>query len=456
MSALNESVKRAGSSERPAGLPPDNIAGSDFGWQSRPEGLDTGGAGQMPQGIVDGPARGAGGARSVEGRLLAHLLEHLGNPPVEFILWTGEHIAPAGAAIIARVRVSSRATLLGILADPQVRFPDAYSEGRVEIEGDLVRLMEEVYHSGRRSPQPSALRRLVERLHRPHVNTLSGSRENIHHHYDIGNDFYSLWLGQTMAYTCAYYPTPATTLDAAQTAKMDHVCRKLRLRAGESVLEAGCGWGTLAVHMASHYGVKVRAFNISREQVAFARARAASLGLSSQVEYVEDDYRNASGRYDAFVSVGMLEHVGVANYTALGQVIARSIGTHGRGLIHSIGRNFPAALQPWIEKRIFPGACPPSLAQMMQIFEPYDFSVLDVENLRLHYARTLHDWLALFEAASGRVREMFDEKFVRMWRMYLAGSIAGFTTGALQLFQVVFAPRDNNDVPMTREHLYVR
>jgi cyclopropane-fatty-acyl-phospholipid synthase len=221
------------------------------------------------------------------------------------------------------------------------------------------------------------------------------------------------------------------------------------------VVEAGCGWGTLALHMARHYGVRVRAFNISREQVAFARARAASLGLSSQVEYVEDDYRNISGHYDAFVSVGMLEHVGVANYASLGEVIARSIGTQGRGLIHSIGRNRPAPLQPWIEKRIFPGAYPPSLAEMMQIFEPWDFSVLDVENLRLHYAQTLRHWLALFETASGRVREMFDEKFVRMWRMYLAGSIAGFTTGALQLFQVVFAPRDNNDVPMTREHLYV-
>jgi cyclopropane-fatty-acyl-phospholipid synthase len=392
----------------------------------------------------------------VEGRLLARLLVYLGNPPLEFVLWTGERIAPAGATIIARVIVSSRATLAGILADHQIQFPDAYSEGRVEIEGDLVQLLETIYQFGRGGPQPSPVRRLIERLRRPHVNTLLGSRENIHRHYDIGNDFYSLWLGETMAYTCAYYPTPTSTLDAAQTAKMHHVCRKLRLRAGESVVEAGCGWGTLALHMARHYGVKVRAFNISREQVAFARARAASLGMSSQVEYVEDDYRNISGRYDAFMSVGMLEHVGVANYAALGEVIARSIGTHGRGLIHSIGRNRPALLQPWIERRIFPGAYPPSLAEMMQIFEPQDFSVLDVENLRLHYAQTLRDWLALFETASGRVREMFDEKFVRMWRMYLAGSIAGFTTGALQLFQVVFAPRDNNDVPMTREQLYAR
>jgi cyclopropane-fatty-acyl-phospholipid synthase len=426
-------MKRAAQSKRPADPP---SAQEDF---------------------AERPFNPDGGTRSVEGRLLGRLLDYLGNPPLEFVLlWTGERIAPVGTDIVAQVRVSNRATLLGILADVQMKFPDAYSEGRLQIEGDLVQLLETVYSAGRSGPQPSAVRRLVEHLRRPHVNTLSGSRENIHRHYDIGNEFYSLWLGETMAYTCAYYPTPATTLDEAQRAKMDHVCRKLRLRSGESVVEAGCGWGTLGLHMAQHYGVKVRAFNISREQVAFARARAASLGLSSQVEYVEDDYRNISGRYDAFVSVGMLEHVGVANYASLGEVIARSLGTQGRGLIHSIGRNRPALLQPWIEKRIFPGAYPPSLAEMMQIFEPWDFSVLDVENLRLHYAQTLRDWLALFETASGRVRDMFDEKFVRMWRMYLAGSIAGFTTGALQLFQVVFAPRDNNDVPMTREHLYAR
>lgn len=436
MNAWNESMKSAVPSQRTAGPPP-----------------------QLAQDLDERPARPAG-TRSVEARLLSRLLDYLGNPPLEFVLWTGERIGPPGAppdaAIVARVRVSNRATLLGILADVQVRFPDAYSEGRLEIEGDLVRLLEEVYRAGRSSPQQSSLRRLVERLRRPHVNTLSGSRENIHHHYDIGNEFYSLWLGQTMAYTCAYYPTPTATLDEAQTAKMDHVCRKVRLRSGESVVEAGCGWGALALHMAQHYGVKVRAFNISHEQVAYARARAAKLGMSSRVEYIEDDYRNISGHYDAFVSVGMLEHVGVANYAALGEVIARSIGANGRGLIHSIGRNRPVPLQPWIEKRIFPGAYPPSLAEMMQIFEPHDFSVLDVENLRLHYAQTLRDWLALYEAQSCRVREMFDEKFVRMWRMYLAGSIAGFTTGALQLFQVVFAPRDNNEVPMTREHLYPR
>jgi len=150
----------------------------------------------------------------------------------------------------------------------------------------------------------------------------------------------------------------------------------------------------------------------------------------------------------------MLEHVGVSNYSALGEVVHRSLGGRGRGLIHSIGRNFPAPLQAWIEKRIFPGAYPPTLSEMAPIFEPWNLSILDVENLRLHYAQTLRHWLALYEGAAARVQQMFDEKFVRMWRLYLAGSAAAFTTGTLQLFQVVFAPGESNDIPWTRAYMY--
>jgi cyclopropane-fatty-acyl-phospholipid synthase len=390
--------------------------------------------------------------------LLSRLRSLMGNPPVEFALRSGARVGPGVVTPVARVTFAGRATLTSILVDPWLRFGDAYSDGRVTVEGDLVSLLETIYHAsgmggGKRA---SLLRRAAGALRRQHLNSIGASRDNIHHHYDIGNDFYALWLGSTMAYTCAYYPTPAATLDEAQFAKMDHVCRKLRLKAGESVVEAGCGWGTLALHMARHYGVRVRAFNISHQQIVYARERAAREGLAARVEYVEDDYRNIAGHYDAFVSVGMLEHVGLANYTALGHVAYRCLGGRGRGLIHSIGRNHPAELQPWIEKRIFPGAYPPSLGEMMRIFEPWNLSILDVENLRLHYAQTLRQWLGLYEIASGRVREMFDEKFVRMWRLYLAGSVAAFTTGTLQLFQVVFAPGENNDIAWTRAHLYTR
>jgi cyclopropane-fatty-acyl-phospholipid synthase len=408
----------------------------------------------VPNALTD-PQGQALAKASAAGKLLAKLLAGSGNPPVEFVLPSGERVRNPAGEVVARVSFTDSSALFGLLRDPQVRFGDAYSDGRVEIEGDLVRFMEEVYRASARSKEPRPLlRRLGGLWRRPHTNTLSGSRDNIHHHYDIGNAFYSLWLGSTMAYTCAYYPTESATLDEAQTAKMDHVCRKLRLRPGETVVEAGFGWGALALHMARHYGVKVRAFNISHEQVLFARERAAASGLGSQVEYVEDDYRNIAGQYDAFVSVGMLEHVGVEHYPELGRVAHRVLGRNGRGLIHSIGRNRPAPLHPWIERRIFPGAYPPALSELSQIFEPWELSVLDIENLRLHYAKTLSHWLGLYEANVERVRSMFDERFVRMWRLYLAGSVAAFTTGTLQLFQVVFAPHDNNDIPLTRAYLY--
>ncbi|MBS0365561.1 MAG: class I SAM-dependent methyltransferase [Proteobacteria bacterium] len=403
------------------------------------------------------PQVSGGSTTSVESWLLGKLRRVLGNPPVAFEVRGGSQVGPEAEAPVARVIFADRATLTSILADPWVRFGDAYSEGTVEIAGDLVAMLETVYRAGSISARSGSLwRRARSALRRHRVNSLAGSRDNIHHHYDIGNPFYALWLGETMAYTCAYYPAAQATLDEAQFAKMDLVSRKLQLKAGESVVEAGCGWGALALHMARHYGVRVRAFNISKEQVAWAREQAARAGLAGQVEYIEDDYRNISGHYDAFVSVGMLEHVGVANYSTLGQVARRCLGNRGRGLIHSIGRNYPAPLQPWIERRIFPGAYPPALSEMSQIFEPWNLSILDVENLRLHYARTLHDWLARFDAAAARVRAMFDAKFERMWRLYLAGSEAAFTTGTLQLFQVVFAPGESNDVPLTRAHLFVR
>jgi cyclopropane-fatty-acyl-phospholipid synthase len=418
-------------------------------------------AASRPQGLAD-PGKATSAREpprvSLEARLLRRLIVGLGEPPIEFMLdWTGERVAPKGVAPLGSVRIADRQTLLGLLRNPRLGFGDAYSDGRLEIEGDLVQLLGFVYRSSKPSgPSASLGQRLGEWLNRPRRNTLHGSRENIHRHYDLGNDFYALWLDRTMSYTCAYFPTAEATLEQAQVAKMDHVCRKLRLRAGDSVVEAGCGWGSLALHMASRYGAKVRAFNISGEQIRYARQRAKDLGLDGRVEYVEDDYRNITGRYDVFVSVGMLEHVGRENYPELGRVVRNALSAEGRGLIHSIGRNRPQPLHAWIERRIFPGAYAPSLGEMMQIFEPWDLSVIDVENIRLHYALTLRQWLARYESALDQVRARFDEFFVRMWRLYLAGSIAAFETGTMQLFQVLFTIQENNQLPLTREYMYPR
>ncbi len=406
---------------------------------------------------LEATARAAerGGVSGFERKLLLRLLEAAGNPPIGVSLWTGEEIAPGPGTPIARLVIHDRGALLRMVVNPELYTGDDYAAGKVDIEGDLIGCLETIYKGLDSLPERSFKARLLRWMNKPRANTLSGSKANIHHHYDLGNEFYRLWLDSArMQYTCAYYARPDYTLEQAQIAKLDHVARKLQLKPGQVVYEAGCGWGGLARHFAANYGVTVRAFNISEEQVKFAREQAKREGLEGRVEYVLDDYRNMSGRCDVFVSVGMLEHVGVDNYPVLGDVIDRVLAPDGRGLIHSIGRNRPAPMNAWIEKRIFPGAYPASLAEMMRIFEGHEFSVLDVENIRLHYARTLAHWLERFEANADSVRGMYDERFVRTWRLYLAGSEASFLMGALQLFQIVFArPRDNG-VPMTRAHLY--
>jgi cyclopropane-fatty-acyl-phospholipid synthase len=206
--------------------------------------------------------------------------------------------------------------------------------------------------------------------------------------------------------------------------------------------------------MARHHGVTVTAYNISEEQIAYARERAAVEGLSDRVEYRQEDYREIRGKYDAFVSVGMLEHVGDENYRALGQVIDRCLEPHGRGLIHSIGRVPRRPMDPWLTRHIFPGAYSPQLEEMAGILTPHDLAVLDVENLRLHYEKTLEHWLERFEKHAAAVGERFGQKFVRTWRLYLAGSIASFHVGNLQLWQVVFHRARSRDLPWNRAHLY--
>ena len=397
------------------------------------------------------PKRSSSG---IERWLLRQVLAACGKPAIRIMLWDGETIESPGGAPIGDIVIRDPATLRHVLVDPDIAFGDAYSDGTIEIRGPLVDVLSAICVAAGRTSSSGLLARILNRPRRRRSHSLAASRDSVYHHYDLGNDFYKMWLDERMQYTCAYYAEPAFTLEQAQLAKLDHVCRKLQLKAGESVVEAGCGWGGLALHMAERYGVSVRAFNLSHEQVVHAREEAQSAGLARRVEFVEDDYRNVTGKYDAFVSIGMLEHVGPENYGELGRIIDRSLLPSGRGLLHSIGRNFPEPIDAWTDKRIFPGAYPPSLREMLEVLEPARFSVLDIENLRLHYARTLEHWLERYERAAEKIAGMFDERFVRMWRMYLACSIATFRVGGLQLFQVVFARESNNDIPWTRSHLY--
>ncbi len=387
--------------------------------------------------------------------LLGRMIEALGNPPLRIALWDGHELSPQGKPSAICVLIRDRGALMKLIANPEYWLGEMYTAERIEVQGNLVDFLETIYRFLPSNSLGKKRKGLLTSFNNTQSNTLPVAFRNVHHHYDIGNDFYKLWLDRRMVYTCAYFPDFSMDLEDAQIAKMDHICRKLRLMPGETVVEAGCGWGALALHMAKHYGSKVKAYNISREQLAFARDCVHSEGLDGLVEFIEDDYRNIRGEFDAFVSVGMLEHVGTEHYREFGEVMRRSLKDSGRGLVHCIGRDQPRPMNAWIERHIFPGACPPSLSQMMQIFEPYEFSVLDVENLRLHYARTLEHWLQRFEDNAGRVSEMFDAAFVRTWRLYLAGSQAAFRSGDMQLFQVMFARSGYNRIPWTRDYQYV-
>lgn len=393
---------------------------------------------------------------SLDRWLAQKMLDVVGNPSFSIQLWDGSKSTNT-RDITHKLVITDRRALWRLLFDAEYHFGELYASRRVMVQGDLVSFLEKAYRGISKAGKNWLTELFLLISHRPRLNTLRGSRKNIHHHYNIGNSFYELWLDkEAMQYTCAYFPSPDMTIEQAQSAKLHHVARKLQLKPGQTVVEAGCGWGGLARFFAKHYGVNVKAYNISREQVAYARSKAREQGLDDRVEYVEDDYRNITGTYDVFVSVGMLEHVGRQQYATLGSVIDRCLREDGVGLVHSIGRNQPGMMNSWIEKRIFPGAYPPSIKEMMDIFEPHALSVLDVENIRLHYAKTIEHWLARFNQHEDTIRQMFDENFIRAWRLYLAGSIAAFTTGELQLFQVLFSREQHNDLPWSRAHLYTQ
>ena len=379
---------------------------------------------------------------------LRQLAEAFRGARIRLRLWDGTTRAMSRDPPVATIVIADRATLVRLLANPALAFGEGYAAGRIEIEGDLVALLDAVARA--------LAGRAFQRAPRAGHASRASARANVHAHYDLGNDFYARWLDARMVYTCAYFETPDATLEDAQLAKLDHVCRKLRLRPGDRVIEAGCGWGALAIHMARTYGASVRAYNISAPQLEYARARAAREGVADRVTFIDADYRAIDGACDAFVSIGMLEHVGRVHYAELGRVIDRVLDReHGRGLLHFIGRNRPMEFNAWIARHIFPGAHAPTLTEILpDVLERSNLSVVDVENLRPHYALTLRHWRARFERCTEDVARQFDQRFVRTWRLYLAGAEAGFTSGDLQLFQVVFGRATDDSAPLTRRALY--
>ncbi|HEX3477262.1 MAG TPA: cyclopropane fatty acyl phospholipid synthase [Kofleriaceae bacterium] len=264
------------------------------------------------------------------------------------------------------------------------------------------------------------------------LQSITRSFDNGQHHYDIGNDLYEPMLGGRLLYTCAYWHN-ATTLDEAQDAKLDLVCRKIGLRAGMRVLDLGCGWGGFAAFAAERYGVTVTGYTVSQEQVRWAKDHYPQLPIDIRL----DDYRNATGTFDAVVSIGLMEHVGWKNYRGYMQLVDRLLAPGGVAFIHTIAGNIPRAhIEPWFDKYIFPNAVLPTLARVTSAMEGILIPE-DVHNIGEHYDRTLMAWWHNFDAAWPTLRARYGDTFYRRWKYYLLTCAGAFRARSQQLFQIV-------------------
>ncbi len=352
-----------------------------------------------------------------------------------------------------------------ILLDPRLGAAEAFIDGRLLIDGGdvmgLVSLLRanNVWDKGGDIGRPSRIKRLVNRVSfaAEQVNNRVGARRNVAHHYDIGNALYALMLdAEHWQYSCAYWDEGVTTLAGAQAAKLAHIATKLHLSPGQHVLDIGCGWGGMAIHLAQHHAVKVTGITLSEEQAALARERAAAAGVGDRVTILLQDYRDtaaAGQQFDRIVSVGMFEHVGRAQFDSFFADCARMLRHDGVMLLHTIGRmGRPGTTDAFTRKYIFPGGYIPALSETVAASEKSRLIVADVETLRLHYARTIRAWYANCLAHRDAIIALYDERFFRMWTFYLAGAATVFENGGMCNYQIQYI-RSRHALPITRDYL---
>ena len=339
--------------------------------------------------------------------------------------------------------------LTALTTSTSLALGEAYMDGDLEIEGDLYNALDHFLgQMGKFSTDESALKKLI------FSSTGKKNQEKeVRSHYDIGNDFYKLWLDETMSYSCGYFLHEDDSLYQAQVNKVDYILKKLHLSQGMSLLDIGCGWGFLLIEAAKKYGVHGMGITLSHEQYEEFKRRIREQNLDDLLEVALMDYRDLpkmNRTFDRVVSVGMAEHVRRHNYQLFMDCAKKVLKPGGLFLLHFISALKEHAGDPWIKKYIFPGGVIPSLREMLSCAAEDDFHTLDAENLRLHYNRTLLCWDKNYREHMDQIREMFDERFVRMWDLYLAACAATFHNGIIDLHQVLFSNGINNDVPMVR------
>ena len=342
--------------------------------------------------------------------------------------------------------------------NPELHAGEAYMDGRLRFEDSTLRDFLTLFSMNRLSlgsyPMQKVLRRVSRGLKRfQQANPIGKAQQNVAHHYDLGNDFYRLFLDEGMQYSCAYFLDDDETLEQAQQNKLRLLAAKLDLKPGLRILDIGSGWGDLALYLGSVADVDVTGVTLSKEQYALANEKAREMGLSDRVRFELLDYRTVEGRCDRRVSGGMFEHVGVHHYDEFFAKVNALLEDDGLMVLHSIGHmSPPGTASPWLRKYIFPGAYSPALSEVFTSVEQASLWVTDVEILRLHYAKTLNHWWRRFEANRDKVAAMYDERFCRMWEFYLVSAEMMFLTGSQLVFHMQLA-RQRDAAPIVRDYI---
>ena len=354
------------------------------------------------------------------------------------------------------IRLHDKSLAWKLFLNPELVAAEAYMDGTLTLEGgstihDFILLFSVNRAPFGAHPVQGLLRTTWKAMRRRQQrNDVARAKAQARHHYDLSTELYRLFLDEGLNYSCAFYPTPDTSLEEAQHAKLARLVAKLRIEAGTRVLEIGGGWGSLAIEMA-RAGADVTSLNVSPEQIAIARQRVADAGLADRVRFVEQDYREHKGRYQRVVSVGMMEHVGIGHLDQYFMQVRGALEPGGYAVIHSIGRMTPPGTTgPFIRKYIFPGGYVPALSEVFASTERLGLWVCDMEVLRLHYYYTIRDWRRRFEQNRAKAAEIYDERFCRMWEFYLSAVELGFLHGSNMVFQLLLS-RERDAVPIVRD-----
>lgn len=367
--------------------------------------------------------------------------------------WDGDEVKVGENEPLFKIILKKTIPKKDILTSTTLAFGEAYMNGDLEVEGDFLLMLNTVLkYKDKFTTDFKGLPKIFSNL-----TSTKKQKEEVTYHYDIGNDFYKLWLDDTLSYSCAYFKNENESLGEAQLNKIHHLLKKLNLREGITLLDIGCGWGALLIEAAKLYKIKGLGITLSEEQFKAFKERIEKENLQDYLQVKLMDYRELekSGLlFDRVVSVGMLEHVGRSNYDLFMKCVSKVLKKEGVFVLHYISGLYESEGDAWIKKYIFPGGVIPTLREIISLSADYKFYTVDVESLRMHYYKTLIKWAENFEKNTDKVREMFDEKFVRMWRMYLYSCAACFYTGVIDLHQIVFTKGVNNFLPLTREYLY--